>query len=424
MIEQFFKRPAAIEQHRTAPVVGPFLDGVVADLAELGYSRSTVRRYVYACEGFGQFLTERRVGLGDVDAAHVETFLRETADLRTWRGVAVDTLGAVRGRRGPVDFLLARLREQGVVAAEAREARSDAPHHDVLTGYLAFLRRHRGVQERTIGQHRLHVERFLRHIEAGEQVIRTLAASRFDAFLVECGRRMSRRSIGRVSAALRSFLRYLHLSGRIDRDLSLQVAAPRVYALETVPRALQWKDVLKVLAAPDRSTVAGRRDYAVLQLLAVYGLRAGEVAALALSDIDWRGERIRVCRSKGGDACWYPLHPEVGEAIADYLRHGRPASSHPEVFLTLSAPVRRFPRSSAVSNIVARHLRRSGVEAPHWGAHTIRHSRAVQLLQQGFSLKAIGDLLGHRHPQSTFVYTKAAVEDLRSVGLEVTEVLP
>jgi site-specific recombinase XerD len=422
MIEQFFKRPAAIEQHRSAAVVGPYLDGVVADLAELGYTRSTVRRYVYACEDFGRFLTEQRVRLGEVDATHVETFLRETADQRTWRGVAVNAVSAVRGRRGPIDFLLARLREKGVIAAEARQAGGDAPHHDVLAGYLAFLRQHRGLQERTIGQ--LHIGRFLRHIEGGDQAIRTLVASQFDGFLVECGRRMSRRSIGRVSAALRSFLRYLHLSGQVDRDLSLQVAAPRVYALESVPRALPWEDVLKVLAAPDRSTAAGRRDYAVLQLLAVYGLRAGEVAALALADIDWRGERIRIRRSKGGDASWYPLHSEVGEAIADYLRQGRPASPHSQVFLALSAPVRPFPRSGPVSNIVARHLRRAGVEAPHWGAHTLRHSRAVHLLQHGFSLKAIGDLFGHRHPQSTFVYAKAAIDDLRSVGLEITEVLP
>ena len=95
-----------------------------------------------------------------------------------------------------------------------------------------------------------------------------------------------------------------------------------------------------------------------------------------------------------------------------------------QIFLTLSAPIRSFSRSSAVSNIVERHLRRAGIEAPHWGAHTLRHSRAVHLLQHGFSLEAIGELLGHRHRQSSFIYAKAALDDLRSVALEVTEVLP
>jgi len=424
MIEQFFKKPAAIEQHRSAPVVGPYLDGVVADMAGLGYARSTVHRYVYACEQFGRFLADRRVGLGVATETHVEAFLRETAAGRTWRGVAVDPVGAVRGRRGPLEFLLERLRRDGVVAAEARQPEGLVPHHEVLADYLAFLRHHRGMQEHTIAQHQLHVGRLLRHVATGDQAIHDLTPSQFDGFLVECGRRMSRRSIGLVSAALRSFLRYLHLSGQVERDMSLQVAAPRVYALETVPRALPWADVLKLLAAPDRSTVAGRRDYAILMLLAVYGLRANEVAALALEDLDWRGERIRIHGSKGAEAAWYPLHAQVGEAIADYLRHGRPECSHTQVFLTLSAPVRPFPRSGPVSNVVTRHLRRAGVKAPHWGAHTLRHSRAVQLLQQGFSLKAIGDLLGHHCQQSTFIYTKAAVEDLRSVCLEVTEVLP
>lgn len=424
MIEQFFRQPATAERHRAVPLVGPYLDDLAGQLAALGYARISVRRYLYACGEFGRFLAERGIELRDLSEAHVETFLHAVASERTWRGMRVDEAGAVHERRRPLALLLERLRIAGVVvtAAPAR-ARVEPTQARLLEDYLAFLRHHRGIGEATVGQHALHVGRFLRYIDGRVATLRGLTARELDGFVVECGRWMTRRSMGRVSAALRGFLRYLHLSGEIDCDLASQVATPRVYHLETVPRALLWADVGRLLAAPDRSTVAGRRDHAILVLLAVYGLRACEVAALTLDDIDWRASQLRIPRAKGGRASWYPLHPDAGAAIADYLRRGRPASACRQIFLTLSAPARPFARSSGISNIVTRHLHHAGIAAPHWGAHTLRHSRAVHLLGQGFSLAAIGDLFGHRHAQSTFIYAKAALADLRPVGLDVTEFL-
>lgn len=424
MIEQFFQRAAAVEQYRDAPTVGPYLDGVIGQLAAVGYARPTVLRYIHACAAFGRFLTAHRVELRDVSEAHVEAFLHEVATGRIWRGVPVDAVGAVHGRRRPLALLLAHLRSDGVVGtAPPGVPLVEPPHQALLVGYLEFLRRHRGLAEATIGQHALHVGRFLRYLDDDVARMHQLTAGQLDGFVVECARWMSRRSIGRVSAALRSFLRYLHLRGEIDRDLASGVATPRIYRHETVPRALPWADVRRLLATPDRATVTGRRDHAILVLLAVYGLRACEVAALTLDDIDWRRSELRIPRAKGGDAGRYPLHPDAGAAVADYLRHGRPVTSCRRIFLTHPAPARPFARSSGISNIVTRHLQRAGIAAPHRGAHTLRHSRAVHLLGQGFSLAAIGDLFGHRHAQSTFIYAKAALEDLRAVGLEITELL-
>lgn len=423
MIEQFFGRAAAIEQHRNAPMVGPYLDGVVTKLADDGYSLATVRRYIYACEAFGRFLVAHGVELRDISETHVEAFLREVARERTWRGVPVDAVAAVHGRRPPLELLVTHLRTGGIIATALTDAPGvEPPGHALLVSYLDFLRQHRGLGEATIGQHALHVGRFLRYL-GGAATMRELTSSELDGFVVECGRWRSRRSIGRVSAALRGFLRYLYLAGQIERDLVSAVATPRVYRLETVPRSLPWTTVRTLLATPDRATAAGRRDYAILVLLAVYGMRACEVAGLALDDIDWRGSRLRIPRAKGRAASWYPLHPDAGAAVVDYLRRGRPDSACRQIFLTISAPARPFARSSGISNIVARHLQRAGIAAPHWGAHTLRHSRAVHLLGAGFSLTAIGDLFGHGNARSTFVYAKAALEDLRAVGLEVTGLL-
>ena len=423
-MEQFFRETAVAERHRASPVVGPYLDGLTQRLAELGYAVATIRSYIYACEEFGQFLSRRRVDVRQIDETHIEHFLKEVALHRRWRGRRINPTVAVSARRAALAFFLAQLREVGITVTSAKPiVVTGPPHQEVLESYLEFLCKHRGLHKGTIGQHRLHVDRFLRHIGESTQALESLSAPQIDRFLSECSKWISRRSMCRVSAALRGFLRYLHLCGRFSRDLSSQVATPRVYRMETVPRALSWSDVRKLLQTPDRTTVAGRRDYAILLLLALYGLRASEVVALSLDDLDWQASTLRVRHWKSDDSSRYPLHPDVGEALIDYLRRGRPAAPVRQIFLTLYPPPRPFAGSNAIGNVVARYLHRANINAPHWGAHTLRHSHAVQLLRNGFSLKAIGDLLGHRHPQSTFIYAKAAVDDLRDVALDIRGVL-
>jgi site-specific recombinase XerD len=187
MIEQFFRESAAARQHRNAPVVGPFLDGIVEHLAEAGYCRTTIRRYIYACEDFGRFLADRHLELRDLDEIQIETFLGEVATRRrTWCGAQVDAVGAVQDRRGPLTLLLAQLRRAGVVVTiERHVAMVASPYADVLDGYLEFLWRHRGIQEATIGQHCLHIKRFLRFTTAEAVPLRQLTASQLDGFIVE-----------------------------------------------------------------------------------------------------------------------------------------------------------------------------------------------------------------------------------------------
>jgi len=419
MLEKVFRKQSTIQSYRDAPIVGPFVDSIADELAELGYVPQVIRTYVRGCKEFGFFLVENGVAPQNLRDDHVEAFLAQVTGRRT-RGTSAI---AVRIRRPAAKLLLARMRREGI-AAELEHKPTAPQAAAVLSGYSEYLHQHRGISERTVRDYRLHVSRFLDHISVSTEPLSRVTPQQIDGFLVDCGRRMCRRTMVGVSTALRSFFRYLYVTGELSRDLSAQIATPRIYALETVPRAVSWSDALRVLSVPDRSTVTGRRDYAILVLLLAYGVRAGECMALTLSDVDWRSDRIRVRHTKNGVVSWYPLHHEVGAAIADYLRHGRPVSPWPQIFLTVRAPPRPFARSTAVSWIVSSHLRRAGVEISPSGAHTLRHSRALHLLRQGFSLKAIGDVLGHRHPQSTFIYTKAALDDLRPVGLEVTEVLP
>ena len=212
------------------------------------------------------------------------------------------------------------------------------------------------------------------------------------------------------------FLRYAHREGAIARDLSRVVEGPQVYRLADIPRSISWEEVGQVLACVDRRTAVGKRDWAILLLLATYGLRSREIAALTLDDIDWKHERLAVPARKAGHSTAFPLSHAVGEALVDYLKHARPQSTDRRVFFRAVAPV--APLDYATIGGRARHyLLKAGIQVARPGSHTLRHSCVQRLVDADFSLKSIGDFVGHRSPRSTEVYRKVAVESLREIAL-------
>jgi len=186
--------------------------------------------------------------------------------------------------------------------------------------------------------------------------------------------------------------------------------------MTSIPRAIPPAQIDQLLASIDRHTAIGRRDYAILLLLARLGLRSRAVVLLELDDIDWQAGHFRV-RGKGGRQTELPLPNEVGKAIAEYLRNGRPPSANRRVFLRGKAPVRGFSGSSAIGSLVRNSLKRAGINAPTNGAHQFRHALASQLLRHGASLTEIGEVLGHRSPETTKIYAKVDLEALRMLAL-------
>jgi integrase/recombinase XerD len=215
---------------------------------------------------------------------------------------------------------------------------------------------------------------------------------------------------------LKVFLRYAHRQGVLTRDLSEAVEWPQVYRLSTLPRSITWAEVGTVLAGVDRRTPRGKRDYAILLLLVTYGLRAREISALTLDDIDWKRERLAVPERKAGHSTAFPLSPTVGAALVDYLQHGRPQTSDRRVFFRAAAPVRPIT-PAAVSCCARDYLLKAGVTVPRPGSHTLRHTCVQRLVDDGFGLKTIGDFIGHRSAKSTEIYSKVDVENLRAVAL-------
>ncbi len=221
-----------------------------------------------------------------------------------------------------------------------------------------------------------------------------------------------------VRGPAQELLRFLAARALAPAGLEGQLDTPRVYRGERLPRALPWETVQAFLRSIDRSTPLGRRDYAMFLLVVTYGLRTSEVASLELGDIRWREGLLRVRRPKVRSPLVLPLTTEVGAALLGYLRDGRPPLPHRQIFLRARAPAGTLERT-ALTEAFQGWVRRSGLPISFQGPHCLRHSLAVHLLRQGASLKTIGALLGHRSAESTCVYLRLHLEDLREVALDL-----
>jgi integrase/recombinase XerD len=297
------------------------------------------------------------------------------------------------------------------------------PHQTLLDGYVDYLRSERSRTERTVKAHRDHIATFLKDVGGSPtELSLQMSHSYVLAFFTQRaqGRRLTMRR--QLQGVLRSFLRFCFQKGYLDRDLGAAVPCIRSYQLSGVPRGISEPDALKTLECIDRTTPKGRRDFAIIQMLHCYGVRGGQVRALQLADIYWREDRIRFPSSKGGKELVAPLTEQVGNSLLDYLRHGRPPASYPQVFLTAQPPIRPMRSPSVISEMVHQRLSQAGVNNHHKGSHIFRHAFAMRMLQRGQSLKAIADLLGHRNINTTFIYTKVDLEALRQAILEWPEV--
>jgi site-specific recombinase XerD len=286
--------------------------------------------------------------------------------------------------------------------------------------YAAMLCDLRGLAPATVHQHTTTAAAFLEHVGYATTPSRLagVAPGDVEAFVRRAGGHLSRASLQHTVAQLRSFLRYLAARGVIQPGLDQQIDTPRVYRLEQLPRSLPWPTVRALLRSIDRTTRQGLRDYTMLSLITTYGLRAGEVVALTLDAIDWRRRLLRVPQRKTGTPLLLPLTDAAGTVLVRYLRRGRPPSPHRELFLRERAPAGVL-KPTAVTEVVQKWVRRSGLPIRFQGPHCLRHSYAVHLLRRGIPLKTLGDLLGHRTAESTCVYLRLATDDLRGVALPV-----
>ena len=293
---------------------------------------------------------------------------------------------------------------------------------DHFARYLCDVR---GLVISTVAVHTSRLRCFLEFLrfDQNPDCLRRLQIHHIEAFLHRCAQTNNRYSMQHVVATIRTFLQREHALGILPRTLHLQIDTPRVYRLERLPRAIPWNQVEALLRSIERSEPHGMRDFTLLYLAAAYGLRSSELVRLTLDDVDWRGRTLLIAERKNRHAIQLPLTDEAANILINYLRKARPQSSHRQLFLRMRAPGGPL-NPTAVHDVLEHRIKRSGLELPQCGSHVLRHSFALNLLRQGIGMKTIGDALGHRDIESTFVYLRLDLDDLREVAQPAPTPIP
>ena len=406
MFDNLFKCPDTIEAYSSAPLADERLS-FLHHLRESGSGTTSLRHH--ACS---QLRLVRLLELTDDQSVSV---VRIEAAVRSAGGgsgfprqasasvIKVFVADAVRWMR-----FLGRLEEPGAVR------HSHAVELDV---WVDWMRRDRGLSQTTVGALRRVVEDFFDRLAPGGTVLSAITISDIDrtcaAWYAE--RQLGRRTRNIYARRLRAFFLFAESRGLCTPDLSVAIVPPRVYAETGIPRGFARGDVIRLLATTEGDQPSDIRDRAMLMLFITYGLRSGEVAGLRLDDVDWLEETLRVRCPKPGTTRLLPLSPAAGHALLRYLREVRPRHPDRTLFLTLKAPFQAID-SRACSGVVRRRADRLGIRAPCRGAHALRHAAAQHLLDQGMSMKVIGDYLGHRSPSTTAIYARIDLKALREVA--------
>jgi site-specific recombinase XerD len=411
MLEHFFRKRKRIQAIRGGPH-GVLLEGFAEELRQTGYIEKAARARIRAAEHLLQWTEREGIPITDVTEELLKPF-RQHLERCQCPGFGPVRLDLFRGDR----LFLDHLRSTGLLTT------SSEPHQDppLLVAFRQWMRQERGTGDSTLYQYSLRIQALLAHL--GDDP-RRFDAQNLRQFVLETHRHEGWGVAKKCTTALRMFLRFLVAEGQCATGLDEAIPVLARWRCSSLPRYLLPEDVERVIALCNPSTPAGRRNRAILLLLARMGLRAGDIVKLRFGDIDWREASVRVS-GKGRRETQLPLTQEVGDALVAYLKAGSLRNDTEMLFLCARAPYRVLRSHTTVSSIVARAMRRAGISCPVRGAaHMFRHAAATAMLRHGVSLQEIAKVLRHRSVETTQIYAKVDVTALQRITQPWPEVQP
>ena len=405
MLSEYFRSADRIRAIQSGPA-GELIEHFAAALFQCGYAEVTGAHHIRAAEHFVRWTSRQGISISDLDDEALRRFGRHLNRCHCGRYEGATRREILGGAR----LFLRHL--QGVSDPDVREPQSDPADPDLLNEFREWMRAQRGTHPLTLCNYSIPIRALIRSCGADT---RKLDARRLRQFVLKQGG-VSRWAAARCTTALRMFLRFLIAEGRCRAGLLGAIPVMAHWRLASLPKYLPPQDVERIIESCDASSPTGKRDRAILLLLARLGLRAGDIVQMRLRDIDWKDAWIHVS-GKSRRQVRLPLSREVGEAVVEYLQHGRPQASTDALFLRSRAPFRGFRGHPSVSVIVASAMRRAGIERPARGAaHLLRHSIASSMLRHGASLQEISALLRHRCVETTAIYAKVDVKGLQQIA--------
>lgn len=406
MFEQLFQRAYYVARH----YAGPYSEERQLYLSHLiseGRSRSTLRQVAHLLLSIARHLSIDR---GDVTMAQIQ----ETAE--SWLCSPHHKYCSDKSRHAAKTFFIFHATRWLRLLGHLHQPAPKRHFPSELDEFLRFQREERGLAPSTISRRQKFVSRFLASLQPRPKALKQVSLKDISGYFSSgAAHGWGRSTIALHVEALRAFFRFAESKKWCTPGLTATIDAPRVYRNERLPRGPLWSDVQRLVAGSRPRTPTDIRDHAILLLYAVYGFRNSEVRLLRLEDLDWDRETILISRAKQRKSQLYPLVREVGSAILRYLREVRPHTEQREVFLAMKQPYRSVT-ASGMYGMVRRRQQELGLALPHYGPHSLRHACATHLLDEGFSLKEIGDHLGHMSTEATQIYAKVDLMALRQVG--------
>lgn len=394
---------------------GELLEGFACDLWHAGYSEITGRRHIRAAEHLIFWAGQSGIQIAEFQEQILAQFDRHLVSCRCSGYGQYDRVNLVYGAQ----LFMAYLQRAGVISAFGTDRNSQDPA--LLTSFCEWMRQRRGTKDSTLGTYGISIRGLLKHV--GEDLQR-LNAKNLRQFVLDKSRSQGLAATKNCTTALRMFLRFLIAEGRCPVNLDQAIPIVAQWRLSPLPRYLQSEDVEQIIDSCDIGSPVGRRDRAILLLLARMGFRAGDIVQMQLDDIDWKGASISIT-GKSRQQTRFSLTQEIGQTIIHYLQDGRPPTDTAALFVGCRAPFLAFANHCAISVIVARAMQRAGVHCPSGGAaHVLRHSVATSMLREGISLQDIAVVLGHRTITTTQVYAKVDRPTLQQIAQPWPEVQP
>ncbi|MCX6127483.1 MAG: tyrosine-type recombinase/integrase [Proteobacteria bacterium] len=398
MLEKVYVMPATVDRIRKSWII-ELIEKYLVWLKEQKYSDRTIFRRIPIVVQFGEYSAQRGAKQFNQLPDHVELFVQR------W---SVERLTHLPGeqRKKEQDCVRNPVRQMLQIALPdyeglGRSRKQENPFAKQAPLFFDYLRREKGLKEASIRHYQHYLRGFSGYLERlGAGNLKHLSAVLLSGFIAEYSRKVKWAGLRNACGVLKVFTRYLYREGVTKKDLSQAVEGPQKFRMSDVPKSISWDQVQSLLKAVDRRSSTGKRDSAILLLLITYGLRASDIAKLTLDDFDWKNEKFRVRERKAGHSTGYPLSKIVGEAIIDYLKHGRPDTKDRSLFFRSFAPLKPIGSAAIVSR-AGHYLRKAKIKVPRYGSHVLRHTCVQRLIDADFPLKSIGDYVGHRSPSST-----------------------
>lgn len=404
MFDQYFRRPSSVAELRAGPF-GPTVEEFAADLHDRGHAFKVAQAYVRSADRITRWLAVKGLSLGALDERRCQAFLRT----RAGRSRLTFTRAGVRR-------FLQMLRAKGIVPTPPIEPASDVDR--LVAEYDTYLRDVAGLAPATRLSRTRFAREFLQSV-FGNGTIHTqrLLPKHVHTFVASFGRAGCFASVPVAASSLRGFIRWLQIQGRCSNALILAVPTFRIHKHASLPKVLTDLQVRSLLETFDRSTPVGRRDYAMTLCQVDLGLRASEVAALTLKDIDWRKGTIRIAAGKSRQDRLLPLSKRVGRAVIEYLRRGRPTTRCRSLFVRFTIPAGTSATCKLVRGVVRRAFAKVEGCQSWTGTHSLRRTAATRMYRRGAGLKQVADVLGHCCLDTTAIYAKVNLEQLAAVAL-------